>query len=179
MIRLWLFIAALFCASSAYAHEIRPAFLKITEQESAQFDVMWKQPVLSGRRLKIQPVFPEDCQTGPADRQLLPSSVTQTYRLECSLLEGEISIAGLGQTITDVFVEIHYLSGEHRTALLKPNAPTIDLTEDTSVGTSAYFVLGVEHIIFGWDHLLFVIGLVLLIGRSQVFWVITSFTFGR
>jgi hydrogenase/urease accessory protein HupE len=42
---------------------------------------------------------------------------------------------------------------------------------------SAYTVLGIEHILSGVDHLLFVIGLLLLVGfRRQLLWTITAFT---
>jgi hydrogenase/urease accessory protein HupE len=43
-----------------------------------------------------------------------------------------------------------------------------------------YTRLGVEHILTGWDHLLFVLGLVLLVGRGRtLLWTITAFTVGH
>lgn len=172
---LWVLVLLIFL-SSAQAHEIRPAYLKISEQAEGYFEVSWKQPVLSGRRLKIEPVFPQDCERDEAKQHLSSFAITQNFELKCSLREGEISIDGLGKTITDVFVEINYLDQETLTKLLKPRSPVLDISKPAGVGTAAYFIIGVEHIIFGWDHLLFVIGLVLLINRSQVLWVVTSFT---
>ena len=49
----------------AMAHEVNPAFLELTETEPGQFDVVWKQPLKDGRRLKLDPVFPEGCSASP------------------------------------------------------------------------------------------------------------------
>jgi len=36
------------CASSTSAHEVRPAFLELTERAPREFDVLWKVPALGG-----------------------------------------------------------------------------------------------------------------------------------
>lgn len=46
----------------------------------------------------------------------------------------------------------------------------------SSATTWQYLWIGVEHVIYVWDHLLFVIGLVLLVSRRQIIGVATSFT---
>ena len=44
-------------------------------------------------------------------------------------------------------------------------------------GVGSYWLLGVEHILFGWDHLAFVLGLVLLANSlGHLAWLITGFT---
>ena len=161
---------------SASAHEVRPAYLNLTETNPSEFVVTWKQPVLDGRRLKIKPTFPPDCiQSTPiADRK--GATITERSVLSCALTEGDITLAGLERTLTDVFAEINYLSGETRTALIKPSAPQIILGGKASSAAKHYLWIGVEHIIYGWDHLLFVIGLTLLVARRQIFGVATAFT---
>lgn len=43
-----------------------------------------------------------------------------------------------------------------------------------------YAGLGIQHILTGWDHLLFVLGLVFLIGWGSSFlWTVTAFTLRR
>ena len=42
--------------------------------------------------------------------------------------------------------------------------------------TGQYLKIGIDHIIFGWDHLLFVLGLTLLVTRRQILGVATAFT---
>jgi len=44
----------------------------------------------------------------------------------------------------------------------------------------SYTELGVEHILTGFDHLLFVLALVLLVGRGKMLlWTVTAFTLGH
>ena len=161
---------------SANAHEVRPAYLSLTEKSPAEFAVTWKQPVLDGRRLKIKPSFPQGCtQTTPmADRK--GATITERSVLSCPLTHGEIVLEGLERTLSDVFAEINYLSGETRTALVKPSKPRITLGGKASSAAKHYLWIGVEHIIYGWDHLLFVIGLTLLVARRQILGVATAFT---
>ena len=161
---------------SASAHEVRPAYLNLTETRPAEFTVTWKQPVLDVRRLKIKPTFPKGCtQSAPiADRK--GATITERSALSCPLTNGEIVLEGLERTLTDVFAEINYLSGESRTALIKPSEPRIILGGKASSAAKHYLWIGVEHIIYGWDHLLFVIGLTLLVARRQILGVATAFT---
>lgn len=175
--RLWISIILWVCLSvSAAAHEVRPAFLSLTETSPGAFSVVWKQPVLDGKRLKIRPAFPEGCtQTAPImDRK--GATITERSVLNCPLTEGEITLTGLERTLTDVFAEINYLSGETRTALVKPSNPRIPLGGKTASAAKHYLWIGVEHILYGWDHLLFVIGLTLLVARRQILGVATAFT---
>ena len=45
---------------------------------------------------------------------------------------------------------------------------------------TSYFMLGIEHILSGWDHLAFVLCLVLVsTGRRQTVWLVTGFTVGH
>ncbi|MEQ9315752.1 MAG: hypothetical protein RLN72_07855, partial [Henriciella sp.] len=46
---------------TAAAHEVNPAYLELTETTPATFEVVWKQPVRDGRRLRLTPQFPGDC----------------------------------------------------------------------------------------------------------------------
>jgi hydrogenase/urease accessory protein HupE len=173
LLSIWLWLCL---GLSASAHEVRPAYLNLTETSPSEFSVTWKQPVLDGKRLKIKPTFPAGCtQTTPVmDRKGV--TVTERSVLSCPLNEGSITLAGLERTLTDVFVEITYLSGDTRSALVKPSNPQIDLDGTPSSPAKHYLWIGVEHIIYGWDHLLFVIGLTLLVARRQILGVATAFT---
>ena len=176
MIRFFLAIMVWCIAASASAHEVRPAFLRITETAAGEFNVAWKQPVISGQRLRIRPTFPENCtQTDPRlDRS--GDTVAERFKVTCDLRQGAVSLPGLENTLTDAFVEITYLDGTPRTALLKPSDPSLSLSAPRASPANDYLVIGLEHIIFGWDHLLFVIGLTLLVGGRRVWGVATAFT---
>ena len=176
MIRVLLALLLWCAAAAANAHEVRPAFLRATEVAPSEFDVVWKQPVLSGQRLRIRPTFPSDCtQTEPRlDRS--GDTVAERFKVSCDLRQGTLSLPGLENTLTDAFVEIVYLEETNRSALLKPADPTLQLGGPKASAAKAYVGIGVEHIIFGWDHLLFVIGLTLLVGGRRVWGVATAFT---
>ena len=103
-------------------------------------------------------------------------TVIETRNVFCALTEGTITLPGLERTLTDVFVQISYLSGENRSALIKPEAPRFELGEKTGSAAGQYLWIGVEHIIYGWDNLLFVLGLILLVTRRQIVGVATAFT---
>lgn len=161
---------------SVFAHEVRPAFLSVTETAESTFSITWKQPVLDGKRLKIKPIFPEGCEQTTPTQSRKGATISERSVLSCALIEGEIVIDGLERTLTDVFAEVSYLSGETRSALIKPSNPKMTLGGTASSAAKHYLWIGVEHIIYGWDHLLFVIGLTLLVARRQILGVATAFT---
>lgn len=170
-------LVLLWLAAPAAAHEVRPAFLEITEIEPERFSVIWKQPVLADRRLAIDPVLPDEC-TATADG--LPehtgSALIQRWQADCALRSGTLAIAGLPATLTDVMVRLAYLDGTNSSRILRPAEPAWDLADPTPA-VGAYFVLGIEHLLLGVDHLLFVVGLMLFI-RSPWMLVktVTAFT---
>ena len=175
--RAFLALLLLWVSSSlAQAHEVRPAFLSLIETAPSEFTMLWKQPVLEGKRLKITPTFSQDCTLGHATLSQRGATVIETREVFCPLTEGTISLPGLERTLTDVFAQITYLSGESRSALIKPESPHFDLGSETTSVAGQYLKIGVDHIIFGWDHLLFVIGLTLLVTRRQIIGVATAFT---
>ena len=173
---LMVFIFIWLTSLCAHAHEVRPAFLSLNETAPAEFTMLWKQPVLEGKRLKITPSFDQSCTVGHAVLSQQNGTVIETRNVFCALTEGTITLPGLERTLTDVFVQISYLSGENRSALIKPEAPRFELGEKTGSAAGQYLWIGVEHIIYGWDHLLFVLGLILLVTRRQIIGVATAFT---
>jgi hypothetical protein len=164
-------------AGAAQAHEVRPSYLHLNEVSPAQFEVVWKQPVLEGKRLRIKPVFEADCEeVGPRDIRANGRTATESFTLRCPLLSGEIRLEGLERTLTDAFVRIDYLDGSEKSGVIKADNPAFNLSEASAARASAYIKIGLDHIIFGWDHLLFVIGLVMLVTRRQIIGVATAFT---
>lgn len=162
--------------SFASAHEVRPAFLQLTETSEGVFSVVWKQPVTNNRRLKITLVFPELCTQSSITQTRQQGTVSESSTITCGLNKGMITLEGLDRTLTDAFIEITFLDGTTRRSLIKPSNISLDLTADEESPAKHYLWIGVEHIIFGWDHLLFVMGLTLLVARRQIWGVATAFT---
>lgn len=169
------------CISVLKGHEIRPAYLEIKEIHQQVFELTWKVPVLGMRIPVIFPEFSGDVkmeETGvrnEADAQIRKYKLTS----EGSLEGQQLHIAQLEKTLIDVIVRIDFLNGSSHTVILQPDHSSMQVPiihSNWSVFTT-FGILGIEHILFGWDHLLFVIGLLLLISNyRQLFWAITSFT---
>lgn len=170
-------------AAPASAHEVRPAYLQLRETAPGHYDALWKVP---GRgedlRLALYPELPAAC-TGLAPRQTVAAagSFTQRWRLRCAggLSGGEIRIAGLAATMTDVLVRIEWLGGASQLVRLSPDAPNFVVEAapgDLEIAVT-YLGLGIEHILLGVDHLLFVLALLLLVqGVRRLVLTITAFT---
>ena len=161
----------------AAAHEVNPAFLELTETSDGQFNVVWKQPLKDGRRLKLDPFFPDGCESSPMTLEGARGAVVSRWTLTCALDQGRLGVTGLERTLTDVFVQIHRLDGQLVSAVLKPADASFELAEEArGAPLFAYLRIGVDHIIFGYDHLLFVLGLCLLVRPAQLFLTVTAFT---
>ena len=188
LIGLWLTAALLLLVSfmpigALHAHEIRPALLNITEQKPGWFEVTWKVPVLPGYEVDITPVLPASLAAyGPPASHDLPGAKIQysTDQAKDGQLAGEtITIDGLSTTQIDVMVRINFADGTSQSAILRPANPSFTVPSPGTRGEIAWFYmrLGIEHILQGIDHLLFVLGLLLIVGSRYVLLkTITAFT---
>ena len=176
-------VLAAWAVTPAATHEVRPGHIAVTETAPELYDIIWKQPVRDlGRAevagLGLRPVFPENCtRQGDSRMTRRPGLLVERFALTCAGgLEGRrIGVEGLQKTITDVFVDVLPLAGERSGLRLTPEQPVQALRGGAAV--SAYFMLGVEHLLFGVDHILFVLGLVMLVkGWRRLVYVITAFT---
>ena len=169
------------CGTFVAADEVRPAYLQITDltraAESPLYEVLWKQPVVENRRLPIEPIFDPTCDLQP----LGPPSVTanalvQRWQAPCPLSDSVVAIKGLSTSLTDVMVRVVDRRGDYENFILRPAAPSLDLSADEAPSVS-YLMIGVEHLVLGLDHVLFVIGLVLFIRAPlMLLKTITAFT---
>ncbi|QTD54533.1 HupE/UreJ family protein [Parasphingorhabdus cellanae] len=174
------FLCTFLLASPASAHEIRPAALELTAQSDGIVTVVWKQPILSGRKLKMRPVLPEQCPQPETTRQVISGdAIVESWQVSCQLNSGRVAIEGLDRTLTDVFVRLRTADGAETTHILRPASASFALGDPGGSPASAYLQIGAEHMLFGWDHLLFVLGLVLLTPTRQLLWVISAFTLGH
>ena len=181
MTRRWLVatlltFAGLFIALSADAHEVRPAYLELSETAPNEWAATWKQPVLDGRRLKIDPILPETCTKQDERVSRVGATIVQRWTAQCDLSSGRIQITGLDRTLTDAFVRITRHDGETISSVLRVGADSLNLEQASGAPTAHYLRIGVEHIIFGYDHLLFVLGLFLLVRPRQLLVTVTAFT---
>lgn len=186
MSRLWalivLILAALAAPLTAAAHEVRPALLQITETGPQTWTVFWKQPAMGDVALRLSPQLSSGwLDAPPSDQYAAPGFLVKTWTVRSPKpLSGQtLRIEGLDQTITDVLVQVSLSDGRHIDAVVKPQHPTLDLQLDAAAAPAApaYLKLGVEHILTGADHLMFVLGLLLLVGVNwRIVKAVTAFT---
>jgi hydrogenase/urease accessory protein HupE len=172
----------LLCASLARAHEVRPAYLNIKETATNYYDIVWRTPVNAGMRLPILLQLPKEVRNTAAPTvQELADSLLEKRSIEVpgGLGGKRIDFVGLQGTITDALVRVELLDGRSWTTIVRPSQASIEITpvKGKLAVVSAYVLEGIRHILFGADHLLFVLGLLLIIkDRWMLLKTITAFT---
>jgi hydrogenase/urease accessory protein HupE len=177
---LFVFLAAL--ASSVSAHEVRPAYLELRQTSEDTYDAFWKVPGQGDMRLGLYVEFPAGFTNVTVPRaSMVNNAFTErwTVRRAGGLTGGTIHIAGLSATMTDVLVRLERLDGSTQVTRLTPSAPSFVVAAAPRALEVArtYVVLGIEHILTGFDHLLFVLALLILVkGPRRLIATITAFT---
>ena len=175
-------LSALF-GTLACAHESMPASLLLRQSAAQRFEVQWRLPQTQGRSPDIRPEFPADCVNSSAPREE-PALGARRLRWSVDCQQGlrsnaGIRFAGLPLTLVDVLVQIVYLDGQSETQVARPRTPEVVLRSGPAPGpaVSAFLGLGIEHILTGVDHLLFVTCLILLSsGLGGLLKTVTAFT---
>lgn len=168
--------------SQSIADEIRPAYLEIQENAKHLYSVLWKLPSKGNKKLSLRPQFDNSCSTKTdVITQHINASVIQRWIIACNngLQNKTISITGLEVSNTDVLVHLELLSGASHTAQLTPsNRFYLIPQQATSLHVvKTYTWLGIEHILIGIDHLLFVFALLLIVKNDRRLLItITAFT---
>ena len=166
-----LFLAFLFAAPAA-ADELRPGYLELTQQDAQHWKVVWKAPVLGGLATHARPLVPPQCRQSVPVARLEGAALVADSVLTCSkgLSGSEVGLAGMDAAFTDALVRIAPLDRPAQAARLTPGHATVMVASvaDRWDVARSYFVLGIEHILTGYDHLLFVVSLVLLLGGLGV-----------
>jgi hydrogenase/urease accessory protein HupE len=179
---LLLVLSVLALAPCALAHEIRPAFLQVREIEPNTYDFLWKTPARGDMRLALNVLQPEECANAADPRStLVDGAVIQRWRATCEggLVGKTLAVENLAQTLTDAIVRIELLGRSPQTLRLTPDQPgaTIPDRQPWTDVALTYFGLGVEHILLGFDHLMFVLALLLLVRDTRrLVGAITAFT---
>jgi hydrogenase/urease accessory protein HupE len=166
----------------AIGHEVRPAYLELRQTAEEVWNVLWKVPAQGDMRLALHPRFPAECALAsePVSFQANDAYVERTSVVCRGGLTGRaIAIEGLAATMTDVLVRSMRPDGSVQVARLSPSSPVFvpEASARPFEVALTYGMLGVEHILRGSDHLLFVLALMLLVGDKWLLVkTITAFT---
>jgi hydrogenase/urease accessory protein HupE len=169
-------------ALPATAHEVRPAFLQIRQLDTSTYDILWKTPAQGDLRLALNVILPSECHNVSDPRTtLVNAAVIQRWRSNCAggLPGKRIAIEHLQSSLTDVILRFEPLADTPKTLRMNGAAPHVVIPPRQSLRQVAetYFRLGIEHILFGFDHLLFVLCLLILVGDfKRLLGAVTAFT---
>lgn len=170
---IWLGLLLTLVSSVTQAHEMSMAEMQVREMVPGEF--IWQWSATNDKRpstADLQPRWPESC-------------TAEDSVLHCGEqgLRGTLAIEGVGKSYSAALIKVFWLDGQSRVYTFTANQHQVQMfgSADDQRGwyeiASAYMLLGVEHILSGYDHLLFVFGLLFLVGfQRKLIWTISAFT---
>ncbi len=170
-------------ALPANGDEFRPAYLQLTQTSAESYDVLWKSPALDeNTTLKVRPVFPPGVtEQGKRRSSFSTGTLRQRWTINVpgGLNDKTIQFPGLSEARIDILVRLERLDGSVQLERILPGQPAF--TARASPGAwevaKTYVTIGIGHILFGFDHLLFVLALVMIVKSTRRLLVtITAFT---
>ncbi len=177
-----LLVGTLGFSGSSYGHALQPGYLELRLIDTDLYAVIWKTPVVGGRPMAIVAKLPENCDPRMPGQPIwdgVAYVARWTANCPAGLEGGTIHIDGLNQTSTDVLVRFDFADGTSQARRLTASETSFTVpTQPSSLEVvRTYLLLGIEHILSGIDHLLFVLVLLLLVkGTRRVIVTVTAFT---
>jgi len=179
------FLAAwvLLAAFAVHADEFRPAYLELTQAGPETYDLLWKVPAREGNaKLALHVRLPADATDlrEPQAAFVGTHYVERRHVRQPGGLEGKsISIDGLATSGTEVLARVVLADGATQVIRLMPARPSFEVaaTAGKLEVARTYTRLGIEHILLGVDHLLFVLALLIIVrGGRRIVLTVTAFT---
>ena len=174
---------SLLCCSVSWSHESQPGSVEIRQLGDDRYEIKYRAPNYYGKphpaRLQLSrtwEIIGQPTRRASGDSILFQWAVSTGGR---SLEGAVIEFPGLESTVTDVFIRLTRLDGSVMTTIARPTRPWAELRGERPWHETAaeYLGLGFHHILQGVDHLLFVLGLLLIVkNRLTLVKTITSFT---
>jgi hydrogenase/urease accessory protein HupE len=169
-------------ASVLNAHQTGLSYIDIKEAKNHKIDVVYKKPLSDTRAQKIYIRYPSECiEVSRIPQTIENGFIINRYSLWCGkngLTKSRIWIDGL--LAKDRGVLIRYEKGDVvNKSILRATTPFMQINH--KVGKFELFLdyvkLGIIHIWSGYDHLLFVLSLIVLaLNMKSLLFSITAFT---
>lgn len=161
---------AVVCAASAVsAHAFNPGLLQLDAHPDGTVDVGWKITAWGEGATPLVASLPARCrELTPHRRDAVGVIAVEHWRIDCGaagLAGGVIAIGGFTAADQDVLVRITTASDHRIDVVLRMGAASFEVPAQASGAAvlATYVRLGIDHILSGYDHLLFVLGLILLV----------------
>jgi hydrogenase/urease accessory protein HupE len=170
-------------AGQLAAHELQPSSFELRQLTPERYEIIWRAPTYYRKPHPARLQLPENWQpAGAAKVTRLADGALHRRLVDIppDTVDGAIiRFAGLEATITDVFARFVWLDGTETTAIARPSQPWLEVVAQRSAWQVAwdYTLLGIDHILSGFDHLTFVLALLLIVsGARRLLITVTSFT---
>jgi hypothetical protein len=161
------------------AHPLAPGLLEVRETGEGRVAVAWKTPLAVPRDVVLAPDLPCRAVDAPVTA-MLEGAMRATWTADCggSIVGRRVGVTGLVAPLTAV-VRVVLADGRVVQQVIGAGEPAIVVPARPSRWdvVRSYATLGFTHVLSGADHLLFVLGLVLLGGN--VLATVTAFTAGH
>jgi hypothetical protein len=157
----------------ALAHEVRPAMLDIRQLGAASYSIVWKRPAQGDISIHLAPRLSTGwLDQAPRDQYSSGSYLIASWSVADApphaLDQATLTIDGLQGTLIDVLVRVAFQDGRRIETIVRPEQPQFRFagSEVNGAGRWQMLTLGMHHILTGPDHLLFVLGLLLIARRG-------------
>ncbi len=164
------------------ADEIKLSYLEIKESKVQHYSLLLKLPTKDTKKLPINLLLPKGCTlTLAKTSRLINSTYMDTWKMKCNkgLADKTLFIEGLQTTGTDLLLRLELISGVSHSKLLTPlrSSYKVPINESSWQIVQTYAWLGITHILIGFDHLLFIFALLLIVKNiRRLLWTVTAFT---
>jgi len=179
-------LAAALAGAPAWAHPLSPALLDLRESADGLVQVTWKMSALRLPGTDLRPQLPAHCHAvSQGTVTEVGDSITTEWTADCrpqGLVGQRLGVVGLAGGRTDALIRVMLADGRVVQAVARASEPLVVVQAPARPATVVigYLQLGFEHILGGPDHLLFVLGLLLLAsGVRRVLGTVTAFTIGH
>jgi hydrogenase/urease accessory protein HupE len=165
------------------ADEFKPGYLQLTQVDHETYDVLWKIPAIDEfTTLKVKPQFPDGTEAVSRVRSSYARGITvQRWRIRVpDGLDGKaIVFSQLSETRIDVLARLVRLNGTVQLERILPVGArfVVRFSPGQLEVVRTYTVLGIEHILTGFDHLLYVLAMLILVrGWRRIIATMSAFT---
>ena len=160
-----------------FPHEFNPAHLVVKEVDTNIYETKWMYPVKNiGARGEV--VFPKECLRENTKIEKNGKYLVESFSLNCTTsLKGKaINVISLS-VLTDALITVNHLDATTFEGLINSKNPSINIPLKEQIYPTGYFMLGIDHLLGGNDHIVFIFGLLFLVSNLIVaIKTITAFT---
>ena len=186
VLRVLVLVALAAAPVAARGHALAPSLLDIEASGGGRYAVQWKTPQQRVPGSELRPLLPAHCATVErTEAELQGTGVVWRWQVDCGpsgLIGGTVSVQGIAGSRADVILRVVLADGRALYQVLKPGQESYRVPARQAWYRIfySYLEMGVEHLISGLDHVLFVIALFMLVGvRRELVWTVTMFTVGH